>query len=204
MIGRLGASDPAFNGAGTIRSASDIISVRGLTRIFGAREAVSDVSFEIAEGELFGLLGPNGAGKTTILNMLSTLLRPSAGSAAVAGYDVVTQRADVRRSIGLVFQESSLDEYLTAEQNLRFHALAYRIPRHTARERSAELLRLMRLWERRKDKVRSFSGGMRRRLELVRGLLHQPAVLFLDEPTLGLDPRSRRNVWDYLHANASD
>jgi ABC-2 type transport system ATP-binding protein len=177
-----------------------MIVVAGLTKHFGAQPAVDNISFTVGEGEFFGFLGPNGAGKSTTVNMLATLTRPSSGVASVAGFDVVHQRADVRRSIGLVFQDSTLDDYLTAEQNLRFHARAYGVPNDLARERSQELLELMGLWERRKDKVKNFSGGMRRRLELVRGLLHQPTVLFLDEPTLGLDPRSRRNVWDYLHA----
>ena len=172
----------------------------GLTKSYGARLAVDDLSFTVGEGEFFGFLGPNGAGKSTTVNMLGTLLKPSSGHASVAGYDVVRQRADVRRSIGLVFQDSTLDEYLTAEQNLRFHARAYDVPSAEAQSRSEELLGLMGLWERRNDKVRAFSGGMRRRLELVRGLLHRPTILFLDEPTLGLDPRSRRTVWDYLHA----
>jgi ABC-2 type transport system ATP-binding protein len=177
----------------------DIIVVNGLSKHFGTRIAVDDVSFSVGEGEFFGFLGPNGAGKSTTVNILATLTRPTSGGAFVAGYDVVHQRANVRRAIGLVFQDSTLDDYLTAEQNLRFHARAYGVPNHLARSRSQELLELMGLWERRNDKVKSFSGGMRRRLELVRGLLHQPAILFLDEPTLGLDPRSRRNVWDYLH-----
>jgi ABC-2 type transport system ATP-binding protein len=177
----------------------DVIVVNGLSKRFGSRVAVDDVSFSVGEGEFFGFLGPNGAGKSTTVNILATLTRPTSGGAFVAGYDVVHQRANVRRAIGLVFQDSTLDDYLTAEQNLRFHARAYGVPNHLARSRSQELLELMGLWEQRNDKVKNFSGGMRRRLELVRGLLHQPAILFLDEPTLGLDPRSRRNVWDYLH-----
>ena len=182
-----------------MHNGTSAIAVNGLSKRYGDRNAVVDVSFDVATGELFGFLGPNGAGKTTTVNILSTLLRPSSGSATVAGFDTVSQQADVRRSIGIVFQDSTLDDYLTAEQNLRFHALAHGVPRAEADHRSGELLRMLNLWDRRHEKVRQFSGGMRRRLELVRGLLHQPTVLFLDEPTLGLDPRSRRSVWDYLH-----
>jgi ABC-2 type transport system ATP-binding protein len=157
------------------------------------------VTFAVEEGEVFGFLGPNGAGKTTTINMLCTLLRPSAGGARVNGHDVVRDRSDVRRSIGLVFQQSTLDEYLTAEQNLRFHGYAYGIPAAVREERIRDLLTMVELWDRRKGSVRKFSGGMKRRLEIARGLLHHPRVLFLDEPTLGLDPQTRRRIWDYLH-----
>jgi ABC-2 type transport system ATP-binding protein len=175
-----------------------IVQVRDLIRRFGDNEAVRGVSFEVRRGELFGFLGPNGAGKTTTINVLCTLLRPSAGSATVNGFDVVRQRSDVRRSIGLVFQASTLDEALTAEQNLRFHAYAYGVPAGLRERRIDELLGLVELSERRSSRVRTFSGGMRRRLELARGLLHHPRVLFLDEPTLGLDPQTRRRIWEYL------
>jgi len=176
------------------------IEVEGLSRNFGQLVAVDRVSFQVAEGEIFGFLGPNGAGKTTTINMLCTLLALSGGRAIVNGYDVVRQRSEVRHSIGLVFQEPALDEYLTAEQNLRFHAYAYKIPKELREKRIGKLLELVELSDRRKSKVRTFSGGMKRRLEIARGLLHNPRILFLDEPTLGLDPQTRRLIWDYILA----
>jgi ABC-2 type transport system ATP-binding protein len=177
-----------------------IIEVEKLSKRFGQLVAVDEVSFQVTEGEIFGFLGPNGAGKTTTINMLCTLLTPTGGRATVSGYDVVKQRSEVRRSIGLVFQEPTLDEYLTAEQNLRFHAYAYKIPKEIRGKRISEVLELVELSDRRKNKVRTFSGGMKRRLEIARGLLHNPRVLFLDEPTLGLDPQTRRHIWDYILA----
>jgi len=176
----------------------DIIVVENLVKRYGALEAVKGVFFAVREGEIFGFLGPNGAGKTTTINVLCTLLQPTAGGATVNGYDVVRERSQVRRSIGLVFQDSTLDEYLTAEQNLRFHAYAYAVPRETTEQRMRELLTLMELWERRKNKVSTYSGGMKRRLELARGLMHHPRALFLDEPTLGLDPQTRHRIWEYI------
>jgi len=176
----------------------NIIEVDGLSRKFGQLVAVDEVHFNVQEGEIFGFLGPNGAGKTTTINMLCTLLTPTGGKATVNGYDVVTQRSEVRRSIGLVFQEPTLDEYLTAEQNLRFHAYAYNVPRDVREKRINESLELVELSDRRKNRVRTYSGGMKRRLEIARGLLHSPKVLFLDEPTLGLDPQTRRHIWDYV------
>ena len=175
-----------------------MVDVRLLTRHFGALEAVKSVSFELAAGEIFGFLGPNGAGKTTTINMLCTLLTPTEGEATVNGFDVVGQRSDVRRSIGLVFQQPTLDEYLTAIQNLRFHGYAYGIPAAVRERRMRELLEMVELWDRRDSDVRTYSGGMKRRLEIARGLLHHPRVLFLDEPTLGLDPQTRRRIWQYL------
>jgi len=166
--------------------------------MFGEFTAVDGVSFSVARGEVFGFLGPNGAGKTTTIGMLCTLLRPSGGSASIAGFDVLRQRTQVRRSIGLVFQEPTLDQYLTAEQNLRFHAYAYGMPRNERGRRTRELMEMVELWDRRRDSVADFSGGMKRRLELARGLLHNPHVLFLDEPTLGLDPQTRTRIWQYL------
>ncbi len=177
----------------------NIIEVSELTKKFGDLLAVDNISFEVKEGEVFGFLGPNGAGKTTTINMLCTLLTPTAGKASVSGFDIVKQRSKVRESIGLVFQDSTLDEYLTAEQNLRFHAYAYKIAKAEREERMKELLELVELSERRKSKVGTFSGGMKRRLELARGLLHSPRVLFLDEPTQGLDPQNRRHIWDHIH-----
>ncbi len=176
----------------------NIIEVEELTRNFGQLVAVDKVSFKVKEGEIFGFLGPNGAGKTTTINMLCTLLKPTEGRATVNGYDVVKQHAEVRRSIGLVFQEPTLDEYLTAEQNLRFHAYAYKVPKEEREGRINELLELVELSDRRKSKVSTFSGGMKRRLEMARGLLHSPQILFLDEPTLGLDPQNRRHIWDHI------
>ena len=174
------------------------IQVNNLQKKYGKLEAVKSVSFEVAEGEIFGFLGPNGAGKTTTINVLCTLLNPTGGSASVNGYDVVKQRNEVRRSIGLVFQESTLDEYLTAEQNLLFHSYAYGVSKDVREQRMKDLLDLVDLWDRRKGKTRTYSGGMKRRLEMVRGLIHHPRVLFLDEPTLGLDPQTRRYIWDYV------
>ena len=174
------------------------IQVENLQKKYGKLEAVKSVSFDVAEGEIFGFLGPNGAGKTTTINVLCTLLNPSGGSASVNGYDVVKQRNEVRRSIGLVFQESTLDEYLTAEQNLLFHSYAYGVSKDIREQRMKDLLDLVDLWDRRKGKTRTYSGGMKRRLEIVRGLIHHPRVLFLDEPTLGLDPQTRRYIWDYV------
>ena len=176
----------------------DIITVSDLVKRYGQHEAVSGVSFTVRKGEIFGFLGPNGAGKTTTINVLCTLLRATAGAATVNGYDVAQHQSQVRRSIGLVFQDPTLDEYLTAEQNLRFHAYAYAIPRAVREQRTHELLTLVELWDQRGDKTRTYSGGMKRRLELARGLLHHPQVLFLDEPTLGLDPQTRRRIWDYI------
>ncbi len=175
-----------------------VISADGLARSFGRTEAVRGVSFAVSEGEIFGFLGPNGAGKTTTISMLCTLLEPSAGHASVAGHDVVADRAAVRRAIGLVFQDPTLDEYLTALQNLRFHAYAYGVPKRVREKRIHELMTLMELWERRNSSVREFSGGMKRRLEIARGLLHHPHILFLDEPTLGLDPQTRHRIWRYV------
>lgn len=176
----------------------NVIRVDSLRRSYGDIEAVKGVSFEVLGGEIFGFLGPNGAGKTTTIHMLCTLLRPDGGTAKVAGYDIRSEPNDVRRSIGVVFQESSLDEQLTGRENLRFHAMLYNMERDRFNERADRLLELVELDERADEQVRTFSGGMKRRLELARGLLHEPKVLFLDEPTLGLDPQTRRHIWDYL------
>src|SRR5215469_409209 len=174
------------------------ISVRGLSRSFGEIEAVKGIAFEVKRGETFGFLGPNGAGKSTTIKMLCTLLRPSAGHALVNGYDIEDESAQVRQSIGIVFQDPTLDSYLTAEQNLAYHCMIYHTPRKTRDTRIREVLDLVGLNERRKDMVRTFSGGMKRRLEVARGLLHEPQTLFLDEPTIGLDPQTRRSVWEYV------
>jgi ABC-2 type transport system ATP-binding protein len=172
--------------------------VRGLAKRFGEVEAVRGIDFEVAQGEIFGFLGPNGAGKSTTIGMLCTLVRPSGGQARVAGHDVRGERYEVRRNIGLVFQDTTLDNYLTAEQNLRFHAELYGVPRAVASERMEQVLTMVGLWERRGSLVGTYSGGMRRRLEIARGLLHSPRVLFLDEPTIGLDPQTRSSIWTYI------
>jgi ABC-2 type transport system ATP-binding protein len=174
------------------------ISVKDLRKRFGDFEAVKGVNFEVATGEVFGFLGPNGAGKTTTINMLCTLTKPSDGSAEVAGFDVVAARDDVRRHIGLVFQDPTLDGYLTAEQNLRLHAELYGVESKVVKPRMEQVLRMVGLWERRDGQVMTFSGGMRRRLEIARGLMHSPRVLFLDEPTIGLDPQTRASIWGYI------
>jgi ABC-2 type transport system ATP-binding protein len=175
------------------------IEVVDLTKSFGDLEAVRGVSFTVAAGETFGFLGPNGAGKSTTISMLCTLLRPSSGVARVAGYDVAENQSDVRKHIGLVFQDTTLDDYLTAEENLRFHAELYGIPHDQAAARLEAVMTMVGLWERRTGLVRTFSGGMKRRLEIARGLLHSPRVLFLDEPTVGLDPQTRSHIWGYIN-----
>jgi ABC-2 type transport system ATP-binding protein len=174
------------------------IAVHALTKNFGEVQAVSGVDFEVAPGEVFGFLGPNGAGKTTTINMLCKLARPTSGSATVAGHDVVRERDDVRRNIGLVFQDPTLDSYLTAAQNLKLHAELYGVQSDLVKPRTEQVLNMVGLWERRDTKVMTFSGGMRRRLEIARGLMHSPRVLFLDEPTIGLDPQTRRSIWSYI------
>jgi ABC-2 type transport system ATP-binding protein len=177
----------------------EVIKARNLVKRFGKLEAVKGVSFGVQEGEVFGFLGPNGAGKTTTINLLCTLLAPTEGEATVNGFSVIKERDQVRASIGLVFQEPTLDDYLTAEQNLRFHAYAYNIPKQIMEPRMKALLEMVELWDRRKEKIDTYSGGMKRRLEIARGLLHHPKVLFLDEPTLGLDPQTRSRIWSHIH-----
>jgi ABC-2 type transport system ATP-binding protein len=174
------------------------VKVRGLAKHYGEVEAVRGIDLDVVPGETFGFLGPNGAGKSTTIGMLCTLVRPSAGEAWVAGHDVTAERDAVRRNIGLVFQDTTLDGYLTAEQNLRLHAELYGVPRAAAGERMRQVMEMVGLWERRASKVRTFSGGMKRRLEIARGLLHSPRVLFLDEPTVGLDPQTRSSIWGYI------
>jgi len=174
------------------------IEVRDLKKSFGDVEAVRGVSFEVAPGEVFGFLGPNGAGKTTTINMLCTLAKPTSGAAFVAGHDSVRERDDVRRNIGLVFQDQTLDGYLTALQNLRLHGDLYGIEPKLFPARAEQVLRMVGLWDRKDGGVMTFSGGMRRRLEIARGLMHSPRVLFLDEPTIGLDPQTRASIWRYI------
>jgi ABC-2 type transport system ATP-binding protein len=181
-----------------VAAGDPVISVHELRKRYGEIEAVAGIDFEVYRGETFGFLGPNGAGKTTTINMLCTLAIPTDGSASVAGFDVARERDDVRRSIGLVFQDTTLDTYLTADRNLRFHAELYGVPRDVVDERIKQVLEIVDLWDRRDSKVMEFSGGMMRRLEIARGLLHYPRVLFLDEPTIGLDPQTRTHIWAYI------
>ncbi len=169
----------------------NVIEVRDLTRRFGEFTAVDSISFDVREGEVFAFLGPNGAGKSTTINMLCTLAQPTAGHVTIAGFDVAERPKAVRRNIGLVFQDQTLDDRLTAQENLRFHAVLYRVPGREVNERIARVLELVDLSDRRYDLVSEFSGGMARRLEIARALMHVPRVLFLDEPTIGLDPQTR-------------
>ncbi|MBI3615261.1 MAG: ATP-binding cassette domain-containing protein [Candidatus Omnitrophica bacterium] len=172
------------------------IEVSHLVKRYNGLTAVDDLSFDVQPGELFGFLGPNGAGKTTTIHILCTLLAPSSGSASVAGFDCLNQPRQVRQSLGIIFQDPSLDERLTAWENLEFHGMIYHMPKLLRRERMEAVLDLVDLGERRHSIVRTYSGGMKRRLEVARGLMHQPRVLFLDEPTIGLDPQTRRRIWD--------
>jgi ABC-2 type transport system ATP-binding protein len=174
------------------------IEISNLTKKFDNLMAVDALDLVIHKGELFGLLGPNGAGKTTLISMLCTILRPTSGTASVWGHDIVKKQDDVRRSLGIVFQDPSLDDNLTGRENLQFHGRLYKVPKKLMNQRMDELMNLMELAERADDLVKTYSGGMRRRLEIVRGLLHHPKVLFLDEPTLGLDPQTRRLIWEYI------
>jgi ABC-2 type transport system ATP-binding protein len=180
------------------------LHIQNLTRRFSDLVAVDNISFDINRGEIFGLLGPNGAGKTTTLSMLATMLTPTSGSATVNGIDIGQDPDGVRKAIGIVFQDQSLDEELTAWENMDFHGRLYRIPADIRKQRITELLTLVELYDRRDDIVKTFSGGMRRRLEIARGLLHHPSVLFLDEPTLGLDPQTRNHLWNYIDALAKE
>jgi ABC-2 type transport system ATP-binding protein len=174
------------------------VTVRGLVKRYDDVEAVSGIDLDVKAGETFGFLGPNGAGKTTTIGVLCTLVRPTAGAATVAGHDVTRERDEVRRNIGLVFQDTTLDGYLTAEENMRLHAELYGVPRAAVPDRMRQVMEMVGLWERRDSLVRTFSGGMKRRLEIARGLLHSPRVLFLDEPTVGLDPQTRSSIWGYI------
>ncbi len=178
--------------------AQNVISVEHLSKRFGGITAVDDVSFNVEEGTIFGFLGPNGAGKTTTINILCTLLAPTSGSASIDGHDCMQEPSQVRRSIGIVFQDTTLDKDLTAYENLAFHAYLYGVPRREIKERVGDALGFVQLQDRRDDLVKKFSGGMKRRLEIARGMIHRPRVLFLDEPTLGLDPQSRANLWEFI------
>lgn len=175
-----------------------IIQVKKLSKTFGSIKAVDDVSFEIKEGEIFAFLGPNGAGKTTTIKMLTTLLHPTSGEIKLGGYDPAINSSEVRRSFGIVFQDQSLDDELTAYENMELHGVLYGVPTVIRKTRTEELLKFVELWDRKDDFVKHFSGGMKRRLEIARGLLHHPKILFLDEPTLGLDPQTRNHIWSYI------
>ncbi len=175
-----------------------VIETKNLTKRFGKLTAVNRLSFKVNEGEIFGLLGPNGAGKTTTLSMLATLLPPSAGTASVGGFDVRKESSKVRHSIGFVFQDPSSDDLLSGRENLYLHALMYGVDMRNINEKMDDVLKLVDLTARQHERVRNYSGGMRRRLELARGLLHEPKILFLDEPTLGLDPQTRQHLWSYI------
>lgn len=175
-----------------------IITVDRLVKKFGNITAVDDISFEVEEGTIFGFLGPNGAGKTTTINILCTLLSPTSGRVSINGHDCMEEPARVRESIGIVFQDTTLDKDLTAYENLLFHAYLYAVRKSEIKGRVSDALRFVGLYERKGDLVKKFSGGMKRRLEVARGMLHRPKVLFLDEPTLGLDPQSRANLWEFI------
>jgi ABC-2 type transport system ATP-binding protein len=173
-----------------------LIRVQNLVKTFGTFTAVNDVSFDVAAGEIFAFLGPNGAGKTTTIKMLTTLLRPTSGTIELDGLDPQKRQNEARQRFGIVFQDPSLDGELTAAENMEIHGVLYHVPHKIRKQRTEELLKLFELWERRKDQVKKFSGGMKRRLEIARGFLHTPRILFLDEPTLGLDPQSRNQLWN--------
>src|SRR2546426_6820094 len=179
--------------------AETVIEAKGLVKKYKESVAVAGIDLEVHAGEIFGFLGPNGAGKSTTISMLCTLLTPTAGVARVAGIDVVHDPAAVRQRIGLVFQDPSLDDQLTGRENLEFHAFIYSVPASIRRQRIDEMLELLQLTERAGSQVRTFSGGMKRRLEIARGMLHEPQILFLDEPTLGLDPQTRQSIWNHLN-----
>jgi ABC-2 type transport system ATP-binding protein len=175
-----------------------MIEVRDLVKIYGDVTAVGGISFDVAAGEIFAFLGPNGAGKTTTIQMLTTLVAPTSGTILIDGMDPTTHASEVRRRFGIVFQDPSLDGELTAWENMEIHGVLYHVPRRTRHERIERLLTLFQLWDRRDSFVKTFSGGMKRRLEIARGLLHTPKILFLDEPTLGLDPQSRNQLWSHV------
>jgi len=175
-----------------------VIRTEKLIKKFGELTAVNDLSFEVGRGEIFAFLGPNGAGKTTTIKMLTTLLRPTSGSVELDGLDPTMHQNEARRRFGIVFQDPSLDDELTSSENMDLHGVLYHVPRRTRTERTEHLLKLFELWERRDEPVKRFSGGMKRRLEIARGLLHTPKILFLDEPTLGLDPQTRQLLWNHI------
>ena len=175
-----------------------MILVEHLVKTYGEIKAVQDISFDVAQGEIFAFLGPNGAGKTTTIKMLTTLLKPTSGRVEIDGLDPATHQNEVRKRFGIVFQDPSVDDELTAWENMDLHGALYGVPRRIRGERTEQLLKLFELWYRRDNPVKTFSGGMRRRLEIARGLLHTPKIIFLDEPTLGLDPQTRNQLWTHV------
>lgn len=175
-----------------------IIEVKNLTKKFKEFTAVDDISFTVNEGDIFAFLGPNGAGKTTTIKMLTTLLKPTEGEIILNGFDAVKNSDNVRKSFGIVFQDPSLDDELSAFENMEFHGVLYGVPKKVRKERIKQLLEMVDLWDKKDKLVKTFSGGMKRRLEIARGLLHHPKILFLDEPTLGLDPQTRNHIWKYI------
>jgi len=179
-------------------SSNSVISARNVVKTFGDIKAVDDISFEVKVGEIFAFLGPNGAGKSTTISMLTTMLRPTSGKLMLNNHDVTREQDKARKSFGIVFQDPALEEELTAYENMKVHAVLYGIPKNDQEQRIEELLKLVDLWERKNSLVRTYSGGMRRRLEIARGLMHHPKILFLDEPTLGLDTQTRNLLWDYV------
>lgn len=181
-----------------IQDNNSIITVSNLVKKFNDFAAVDNLSFEVKKGEIFALLGPNGAGKSTTIKMLTTLLHPTSGKILLNGFDPAHNKDGVRKSLGIVFQDPSLDDDLTAFENMEFHAICYKVPKDIRVKRIEDLLKFVELWDRRKGLVKTFSGGMKRRLEIARGLLHHPTILFLDEPTLGLDPQTRNHMWSYV------
>jgi len=193
------AGDTGRAGAVRAGTAQPAVRVSGLTKRYGEIDAVNGIDFEVMPGETFGFLGPNGAGKSTTIKILCTLAAPTSGTATVAGHDVTRERDTVRRNIGLVFQDTTLDTYLTGRQNLQFHAELYAVPKRAIAPRMRQVLEMVGLWDRRDSLVSTYSGGMQRRLEIARGLLHAPRVLFLDEPTVGLDPQTRSSIWEYIN-----
>ena len=175
-----------------------MIQVRNLVKTFGTFTAVNDISFDVAQGEIFAFLGPNGAGQTTTIQMLTTMLKPTSGAIELDGLNPQVQENEARKRFGIVFQDPSLDGDLTAAENMEIHGVLYHVPRKVRQQRTEELLKLFELWDRRSEQVKKFSGGMKRRLEIARGFLHTPKILFLDEPTLGLDPQSRNQLWGHV------
>jgi ABC-2 type transport system ATP-binding protein len=177
---------------------SNMIEVKSLTKRFNGFTAVNNISFSVEKADIFAFLGPNGAGKTTTIRMLTTMLKPTSGKASINSFDVFSQKEDARKSFGIVFQDPSLDDELTAFENMEFHGVLYGVEKKLRRQRIGRLLKFVGLWNRKDDLVKKFSGGMRRRLEIARALTHHPKILFLDEPTLGLDPQTRQSIWDYI------
>jgi len=176
----------------------NIITVRNLSKHFGEIKAVDGISFSVKKGEIFAFLGPNGAGKSTTIKILTTLLHPTKGKVILNGFDPSTDSENARKSFGIIFQDPSLDDDLTAYENMDFHGILYQVKKELRKERIEQLMKITELWERRNDLVKTFSGGMKRRLEIARGLLHHPKILFLDEPTIGLDPQTRNHIWGYI------